>query len=205
MTLDILIHYTISDIKKLSEVVMKYWSKSALSIYRYLNRMTKTMDKLVVDNGKNSNHQSVQRQLSTHYQVARIIELIDRKRKMINLKVGVEQALCKLPKSDRRILSLSFIDGVTSEMIAQFMGISLRTFFRKKNKAITLFGDKLQEIGFDSKYFENEYMCEKWFVSIYDECVCKYNKEEEYIDNLLLHRVWNELSQFDIRESSYLC
>ena len=31
---------------------MKYWSKSSLSIYKYLETMSKTLDKIVLNTGK---------------------------------------------------------------------------------------------------------------------------------------------------------
>ena len=111
---------------------MKYWSKSALSIYKYLEKMTDTIDKLIMDISTHSNSQTMQKNQTTFNQTRKIIEFLDRKRKMINLKVAVEESLDKLNKTDKRILGLVFIDGIKSEMVAQFLGVSLRTFFRKK-------------------------------------------------------------------------
>ena len=91
---------------------MKYWSRSVLSIYKYLETMSNTIDKLVIDMGKNSNSPILQKFQSTYCQASKIIELIDRKRKMINLKVAVEETLNKLDKTHKRILMLVFVDGL---------------------------------------------------------------------------------------------
>lgn len=69
---------------------MKYWSKSALSLYRYLETMSNTIDKIVISTGTNSNSSLLQKYQSTYYQAGKMIELAERKRKMINLKVAVE-------------------------------------------------------------------------------------------------------------------
>ncbi len=183
---------------------MKYWSKSALSIYRYLEKMVNTIDKIVLDTGKYSN-QNIQRNQTTYYQTRKMIELIDRKRKMINLKIAVEEALGSLNKTDRRILGLAFIDGVKSELIAQFLGVSIRTFFRKKMKALENFNEQMIECGFDLQFFETEYSTEKWLLSVYDEVLSKCNKEEDSLDKVVVKRVLNEISQIEFAYNSFIC
>ena len=68
---------------------------------------------------------------------------------MINLKVAVEDTLQRLPKTERKILMLVFIDGIKSESAAELMWISLRTFFRKKAKGLECFQEKLIEYGYN--------------------------------------------------------
>ena len=141
------------NIKNALEVAMKYWSKSSLSIYRYLEKMTNTLDKLILDLSKHSNNVSMIKNQTTYNQARKLIELLDRKRKMINLKVAVEDSLAGLNKIDRRILTLVFIDGAKSEMIAQILGVSLRTFFRKKVIALNKFNSQMIAKGFDLDFF----------------------------------------------------
>lgn len=182
---------------------MKYWSKSALLMYRYLEKMTNSIDKLIMDTSKHSNSQSAQRNHTTYFQARKLIELLDRKRKMINLKVAVEDALAQLDKTDRRILSLAFLDGVTSDLIAQFLGVSLRTYFRKKVRALDNFSIQMMACGFDTEFFRSEYYSEKWFMSVYNECLSKSSKDEEIVDNVLIKRVMTELSQVKLTASPY--
>jgi len=177
---------------------MKYWSKSALSVYKYLEHMTKTIDKIILDSGKNSNHQKVQKYQTTLYQTGKMIELMDRKRKMINLKVAVEDSLQKIPKTERRILCLVFIDGVKSEKVAELLEISLRTFFRKKAKALENFNEQMIASGYGLNFFENEYLSEKWMLSVYNESVAKYNKDEENLDFSIVHRMIKEVSKINL-------
>lgn len=167
--------------------------------------MTDTIDRIVMDTSKHSNSHTMQRSNTTYYQTRKLIEYLDRKRKMINLKVAVEDALSKLSKTDRRILGLVFIDGVKSELIAQFLGVSLRTFFRKKVMALSRFNIQMIASGFNLEYFIKEYGREKWIVSVYEECVSKYNKEDEIMDNLFVKRVLNEISQVNLIDMPYMC
>lgn len=182
---------------------MKYWSKSALSIYKYLSTMSSTIDKLILDMGKNSNNALLQKYHSTYFQASKIIELIDRKRKMINLKIAVEDTLSRMDKTGRRILTLVFIDGVKSELVAQMLNMSIRTFFRKKNMALSDFALILREIGYDEEFFSSEYLQEKWFVSVYDDCISK-TAEQDGINKLLLKKVFSELSKINYAYNTYI-
>ena len=103
---------------------MKYWSKTALSVYRYLESMTETVNKKIINTGSNSNKEGLLVYQSTYFQTSQMIELIERKRKFINLKVAGEDTLATLSNIDRRILVLAYIDGVTSVIIAQLLNVS---------------------------------------------------------------------------------
>lgn len=184
---------------------MKYWSKSALLIYKYLEKMTNTVDKLIMDIGKHSNSHVMQKNQTTYGQASKIIEYLDRKRKMINLKVAVEESLAKLNRTDRRILALVFIDGVKSDMVAQFLGVSLRTFFRKKIEALANFNTQMIANGFDLNFFNNEYACEKWILAVYNECLSKSLTEDENINFVVVKRLMNEISQVKINSNCYGC
>lgn len=165
--------------------------------------MTNAIDKLVLDMGKGSNSAMVNNYQSTFSQANRIIELMDRKRKMINLKVAVESAISRLDTMDRRIMTLVYVDGVTSELISQLLGMSIRTFFRKKSQALKQFNIILQEIGFDEEFFESEYFGEKWFMAVYDDCVSKGVEGEDILDKYLVKRVFKEVSKVNITYNTY--
>lgn len=183
---------------------MKYWSRSALSIYKYLSTMVSTIDKIIMDIGKNSNSAMLQKFQSTYYQASKIIELMDRKRKMINLKVSVEEALNKLDKTNKRILTLVFIDGVKSELVAQILGISIRTFFRKKNSALNEFSTIFQSKGYDEEFFEREYLNENWFMLVYNVCLARSSSSEELMDKYLVKSVINEVSKISFAYNVYV-
>lgn len=166
--------------------------------------MTNTIDKIVLNIGKTSNNVSVISYTSTFHQANKILELVDRKRKMINLKVATEEVLSKMDSSEKRILTLCYFDGVTSEMIAQLLGVSLRTFFRKKEYALKIFSGIMQELGYDEEFFQSEYSTEKWFTAIYDDCISKVVETSDSLDKFLVKRVFNEVSKIDIRCNSYV-
>lgn len=183
---------------------MKYWSRSALSIYKHLSTMTNAIDKIVLDIGKSGNSPSLQKFQSTYYQASRIIELMDRKRKMINLKVACEDALCRLDRFSRRLLTLVFLDGVKSEVVAQMLNMSIRTFFRKKARAIEIFSQIFEALGFDNEFFESEYGLERWFMSVYDTCITKNCMADEVLDKGFVKSVMNEVSKISCAYNVYV-
>lgn len=166
--------------------------------------MANSLDKQVLDIGKSSNSAQLQKIQSTYYQASRIIELMERKRKMINLKVSVEDALNRLKKSDKRLLTLVFVDGVKSEMVAQMLGVSIRTFFRKKISALDNFALIFQELGYDSEFFENEYAYEPWFMSVYDTCAYRNSTSEECFDTGLVKTLMNEITKINCAYNVYI-
>lgn len=167
--------------------------------------MTDTIDKLIMDISKHSNSQTMQKNQTTFNQTRKIIEFLDRKRKMINLKVAVEESLNKLNKTDKRILCLVFIDGVKSELVAQFLGVSLRTFFRKKVDALNRFNTQMIASGFDLEFFKREYSSEKWIMAVYNECLIKSTCEEDTLDLPMVKRLMNEISQVKLTSECYMC
>ena len=183
---------------------MKYWSKSMLTIYKYLSTMSKSIDRVIEENSKNSNSVVLQRYQTTQYQASKIIDLIDRKRKMVNLKVIAEDVVSRLKKSDRRIITLVFFDGIKSEVVAEMMGISLRTFFRRKSNALKQFTLILEALGYDNEFFESEYFCENWFMSIYNTCVSKDYQTDDVLNKYLIKCMFNEISKVGVKFNTYL-
>lgn len=183
---------------------MKYWSKSALSIYHYLETMSKTIDKIVLDTGKSSNNKELSNYQTTYCQTGKIIKLTDRKRKLINLKIIVEDGLARIPKESRRILTLFYIDGIKSNMIAQLLGISIRTFFRQKLKALEDFSQKLLDMGYDEEFFKEDYLCERWFEVVYNDMVTKNYDEEDYLEGNIIKSLLGSVAKMPLYSNTYV-
>ena len=62
----------------------------------------------------------------------------------------------------------------------------------------------LQEVGYDSEYFESEYFSEKWFMAVYDDCISKNGESEEILDKYLVKRVFKEVSKVNVKYNTYL-
>lgn len=203
MTLGFFIKYTIgAELRK--EDFMKYYSRSALSIYRYLETMSKSLDKVVLDIGKCSGKVSIKNYQTAHSQTGKIIKLMDRKRKVVNLKVVVEECLAGIPKDSRRLLSLFYIDGITANVISQLLGVSLRTVFRQITKALDAFGIELDKKGYGQVFFEEEYVCEKWFSAVYSNMLTKGLEEAECPDAVVIRTMLGDVSKIRAFSNTYV-
>jgi hypothetical protein len=165
--------------------------------------MSNALDKTINNSGKNSNNVTLQKYQTTYFQTSKLLELIDRRRKIINLKVAAESALAKLSRADRRLLVLSYVDGMKCETLAEMFGISLRTFFRRKSSALDHFAVMLETLGYDAEFYSNEYASEKWFLAVYDDCLTK-GGESENLDRYVIKRLFNEIANVPKFYKSYV-
>lgn len=153
---------------------MRTWTKTILSVYKYLEALSNSIDDLVIKKSINSAFYNNGRFRSCYDCANKIMQLTERKINLINIKILVEETLGKMPLRYRQLLALSYIDGVKSEEIAEIMHISMRTFFRKKNEAIESFSKNLVINGYTKEKLESMFCGEDWLKNLYNK---KLNEE----------------------------
>lgn len=165
------------------------WSKTLLSVYRYLPRVTYALDKIVKTRAYNSYYVSSNNvAFNDVMNVANtILNLTDRKITLINIKLIVEKCLYQIDKKMARILVLKFIDGKKSVEIADKFNVCLRTIFRKINTALESFSKALCRNGYDDGALYNLLKNEKWILSTYQKQKTDLNKADNFEDACLLH------------------
>lgn len=170
---------------------MKTWSKTILSVYKYLEALSNSIDDLVVKKSINSALYSNGR-FDTAYETAnKIMRLTDRKINLINLKVLIEDVLSVLPSKYRKILILKYVDGVKGDDIALLMRVSNRTYFRFKNNAIEHFSKVLVSKGYNKQKLEEMFCGENWLNNLY-----RSNKEEirlDFDDDLIKYKFFKSV------------
>lgn len=147
---------------------MKVWSKTILNIYRYLERVANAIDKIVVSRATNSFYTSSSNMaFNGVWNVSNdIINLTNRKVNLINLKVITEQTLANIDVSCAKVLILNFVEKRTCYECAEILQVSLRTYFRKLNKALESFGKALTRQKFDQAYFDKMLAGENWILEV---------------------------------------
>ena len=146
---------------------LKIFGKTLLSVYRYLETITNAIENLVDKTTMNSMYLSQQKNLTTFDLSTKLLDLLDKKQKMINLKVICEKCVNQLDDQDKKILYLIYFEGVKSTMISKILNISIRTVFRRKEIALTNFEFLLRKEGYDINYFKENYSSEKWLMDYY--------------------------------------
>lgn len=155
------------------------WAKTVLSVYRYLERVTNAIDKIVLKRADNACYYygDFYDFNNIHKITDSILELTERKIRLINLKLICEQALENMDPFLARLLISIYVDNRKCQDSAKEMNISIRSYFRKSKQAISGFASTLNKLGFDDKYFENMLKDETWILNLKDKLK---NKDEDF-------------------------
>ena len=172
----------------------KAWAKTLLGIYRYLETICESIDDVV----KKTSLGGFGRVNDTKFSAEKLIELTEKKRNLINLKIIIENCLVKLPDSCIRILTLFYLDNVKAKNLSEMYQINIRTFFRRKSVALTKFTNALVGAGYNCIYFLNLLKNEKWILNMYENNLqsIKGNNEGESDYQIILKRAISELKNF---------
>lgn len=175
---------------------LKEWGKTMITIQKYLGRVTKAIDSLVYKraitsafvSSKNLTKQSA-------YSVANnLIDLSERKVRLINLHTICVNALNGIDKASAKLLILKFIDGLPSSETAALLGLSDRTYYRKLNEAYDNLENWLKKNNFTEEYFTNNFKNEGWIMEVFYKN--KESKEKkDFINEEFFNGVINNLNK----------
>ncbi len=155
------------------------WAKTLLYVYKYLDRVTEGIDKLIMQKALNSFYVRGDRKAENAVMAVadKIIDLSARKNRLINIKVLADKSLCSIEKNLAQILIERYMDNDDAEMISCRHNLNVRTYFRRLYKAEVDFSRAMTRLGFSNerllKYLEHE----KWILEVYG----KFKNEREDI------------------------
>ena len=163
------------------------WTKTILSVYRYLGRICGGIDKIVektalASGGYNKQNFYTNDVLSVS---ERIIGLSERKVTLINLKLLTEDCLKKINPNDAKILIARYVDGEKRREMADRLGIDIRTAFRRIERAEISFAKTLRMKGYDDEKLWEMLKDEKWICGV-------YSKHSKCDDNIELSTIYIE-------------
>ena len=153
------------------------WAKTLLYIYKYLDRVTDGIDKLVTQEALNSFYTRGEKIGSNGVLATadRIINLSERKTRLINIKVMTDKALKSMDKKCAQLLIERYMDNDESEEIALRHNLNIRTYFRRLYQAEIAFLQALSVQGFYDAKLKEYLIGEKWILEIYE----KFKNERE--------------------------
>lgn len=146
----------------------KNWCNAALVAYSALPKIVSEIDNGVLARVK-SGYQSKNLQIgvSNEKLIGEIIQLNDEKRKMVNLRYIVSEALKRLKPEEEAILRRRLCMKLTFKEISEQYDIPLRTLFRRFADAERSFQAALYSKGYTEEWFEKEYGDDKYISAIY--------------------------------------
>ena len=157
------------------------WAKTLLYTYKYLNRITDGIDKLVDRSALNSFYYCNNNQKINEVEAVsnKIIDLIERKKRLVNIKVLVDKCLLSCDELSSQILIEKFIEDDISEDIAKRHNLNIRTYFRKQEGAESSFYACLVKMGYDDERLFKYLADERWILEVYDNFQRLAEEEQE--------------------------
>ena len=155
------------------------WTRTILSVYRYLERISNAIDKIVKRSAIASGFLSHQNYYYNNVLSIsqKIIDLSQRKVTIINLKVLIDDILKTLSKKDAAVLIEKYIDCLKIKEIAQRENLSVRTVFRRIENAEISFAKTLRLKGYCESKLASLLKDEKWINNVF----CRLAQKEEDI------------------------
>lgn len=147
----------------------KNWSNTALVAYSLLPKIVNELNfgvKTRVNSSFQSRHLKIG--VSTEQLIGEILDLTEEKRKIVNLRFIVGQALDGIARSERSILENRILLKKTYQVIADEQGISLRTVFRRIACAEEAYACALKRAGYTEEWLEKEYGEDKYIAPIHE-------------------------------------
>lgn len=149
--------------------------KTLFSTYRYLDKMTKIVDKYVKAKamsclGANMNNVM---HTSTLFVTTSLTYLINNKIGLINFKTITNSLLENMNKKNARFIIMKYIDGLKNDDLAKNFNVCDRTVFRWHNKAINDAVNTFQKLKFDDNKILSNFKNVAWVNSVYED----YNKQ----------------------------
>lgn len=194
-------------IKLLSdEQKVKLWIKTLISVQSSLPEIIKSVDRIIEVNASSLSFATdiYNAEKSTMSQVEKVIDLTERKNKLLNVYLISKNLLQCLCSEDKTFIKRKFVFNWTAEELALDEQISIRTVFRKTDKILDKIYDftkrKNWSLGFILSQVKNEsWINEKFNRHAKDsmntsnpqerkECVCGSNNkiadESERLNNI---------------------
>lgn len=154
-------------LKSLSdEQKIKLWIKTLLSVHSNLPEIIKSVDKIIEINASSLSFITdiYNTEKSTYAQVEKVIDLTERKNKLLNIFLMSKKLLSSVNEDDRLFLKRKYIFGWTAEELSQEYQVSIRTIFRKNEKLIEQIFEKTRRKNWTLKFITLQVKDELWLI-----------------------------------------
>lgn len=154
-------------LKSLSdEQKIKLWIKTLLSAHSNLPEIIKSVDKIIEINASSLSFITdiYNTEKSTYAQVEKVIDLTERKNKLLNIFLMSKNLLSSVSEDDRLFLKRKYIFGWTAEELSQEYQVSIRTIFRKTEKLIEQIFEKTKKKNWTLKFINIQVKDELWLI-----------------------------------------
>ena len=161
--------------------------KTLLESYKNLQRIINSIDRLVVESSAHS-YSLTQVSDNTMEKMQAVIDLIERKKRLLGLKMIIEEGLRACSPLEAKVLVRYYFDRVSTFVMAEELSMIRRNVHRKLNTSVVVFVQKLAMLGYDRKMLIKLINNEDWIVGIYNKYVDKFMHKDQTLERLTCKR-----------------
>ena len=169
---------------------IKLWIKTLLSVHSNLPEIIKSVDKIIEINASSMSFITdiYNTEKSTYAQVEKVIDLTERKNKLLNLFLMSKNLLSSIDEDDSLFLKRKYIFGWTAEELSQEYQVSIRTIFRKTEKIIEEFFEIAKKKSWSLNFINLQVKDELWLIEKFkriakDNMPNSFNQSANQIEN----------------------
>ena len=169
---------------------IKLWIKTLLSVHSNLPEIIKSVDKIIEINASSMSFITdiYNTEKSTFAQVEKVIDLTERKNKLLNLFLMSKNLLSSIDEDDSLFLKRKYIFGWTAEELSQEYQVSIRTVFRKTEKIIEEIFEKAKRKSWSLSFINLQVKDELWLIEKFkriakDNMPNSFNQSASQIEN----------------------
>ncbi len=164
------------------------WAKTLFESYKYLGRIIKSIDRLVVEKSSFSGN-LYQGESNTIEDMEAVIDLIQRKKRLLSVKLLIEESIKNTNQDDATLLVKYYIDKIDAQTLADEMHTNRRTIHRYINKALRGIMEQIFNLGYTYKDIETMLENEGWIVGIYNSYLVKMHGIEKGLRPIIIPKM----------------
>lgn len=168
-----------------TEQKVKYWIKTLISSYNTIPEITKTIDKIVEIQATSLSFMSniYNGEKNSTSQFERVIDLSERKKKLLNIYYLTKELTKSLSHSDFDFIEKKYVYNWNSEDLANEFNISLRTVYRRLDRIIDNIYQQTQKRNFSLALLESQTKGEPWLKERFVKIATDYFKNINYSES----------------------
>ena len=176
---------------------LKSWTKTIFMVYRHLPKIINSIDKVFSARALNGGIMSGSAcAYNDVYNLTyNLINLSERKKALINLKILADYAIKGIDKNLAKIIILRYMDGYSIKDLANHFNISERTTYRRIDEALRQASFVLNQNGYNQDKIEDSLKKEKW---LFDLCSENCKDDVVTLDDCYLNKIINNYKKLSL-------
>lgn len=165
-----------------ADAKFKFWIRTLITSYNTIPEIIKTVDKIIEIQASSVSFMTdvFNKNKSTMSQVESVIDLTERKNSLLNIYIMTKKMMGNLSEDHHDFLEKKFMYNWTSEELATFYNVSIRTIYRKIEKIISIIYEYCLKNNWSLKFIESQTKNEGWLRERYFKLVNEYIKNNNY-------------------------